>query len=190
MSDLLTWVKREPLDLDVWDIHDIIESALLSAGAALSGVRVEKRFSGDVPGIICDAQALSEAFLNIVLNGAEAMAAGGALTVRTARDGEARVRVEFEDTGGGVKAEPRERIFQFGFTTKPSGSGLGLCQAARAVDEHGGSISVEDAARGARFVVTLPLAARSGDTMRDMGLKGDLSEDISRLAGAAGAEAV
>jgi signal transduction histidine kinase len=182
MSDLLSWVRREPLELDVWDIHDVIESALVSVGGALARVKVEKAFDSQVPGIICDAQALSEAFLNIVLNAVEAMPGGGTLTIRTSRGDRDRVMVEFEDTGGGIRANPPEKIFQFAFTTKPGGNGLGLCQAARTIDEHGGSIRAENGSLGARFVVSLPFAAKIGESVRDMGLRPDLSEDVSRLA--------
>jgi len=182
MSDLLSWVRREPLELDVWDIHDVIESALVSVGGALARVKIEKVFNTEVPGIICDAQALSEAFLNIILNAVEAMPGGGTLMIRTGRDAGNRLTVEFEDTGGGIKANPPEKVFQFAFTTKPGGNGLGLCQAARTIDEHGGSIRAANGARGARFVVSLPFAAKTGESVRDIGLRPDLSEDVSCLA--------
>ena len=186
MSDLLSWVKREPLDLDVWDIHDVIESALMQLAAALAKTRVEKSYSGDVPAVICDAQAISEAFLNVMLNAAEAMPRGGTLTIRTALSGPGSVRVEIEDTGGGIKAGPREKVFQFGFTTKPGGSGLGLSQAARAIEDHGGSIRAEDGRQGARFVIALPVAAQPGESMRDMGLRPELSEELPGLDGRGG----
>lgn len=192
MSELLSFVKREPLELDVWDIHDIIESALFSAGGSLERMAVEKRFSADVPGLVCDAHALSEAFLNIILNAAEAMPDGGALAVRTSRclvqndgvrgAGVEAVRVEFEDTGGGVKADPPEKVFQFAFTTKPGGTGLGLCQASRAVGEHGGAVAVRNTARGACFTITLPLAPPVGETMRDISLRDDFCEELALLS--------
>jgi len=179
MSELLSFVRRDPLELDVWDIHDIIEMALLRAADALCDVKVEKRFAADIPALVCDAQSLNEAFINIILNAAEAMPGGGALRVATARDGCDRVRVEFEDTGGGIEADPPEKVFQFGFTTRAGGTGLGLCQAARAVEEHGGAVTAENVAGGARFVVELPLSARVGERIQDIGLRPDLSDDIS-----------
>ena len=181
MSEMLSFVKREPLDLDVWDIHNIIDTALLSTSDALAGVQVQKHYGADIPGVVCDAQDISEAFLNIVLNAAEAMGKGGVLTIRTGWDGHDTVRVEFEDTGGGVKADPPEKVFQFAFTTRPGGTGLGLCQASRTVEEHGGRILVEDGARGARFAVELPLRAATGERIQEIGLRPDLCEDIGLL---------
>ena len=98
-----------------------------------------------------------------------------------------KVRVEFEDTGGGIKASPPAKVFQFAFTTKANGTGLGLCQAARAVADHTGTISVENGPLGARFIIMLPFAPRIGESMQDIGLKIDLSEDISDLTFAASA---
>ena len=181
MSELLMFVKREPLELDVWGVSDVIESALVSAGDALAAVRVERAYAPDLPDIVCDAHALGEVFLNIILNAAEAMPQGGALFVRTGGDAQGRVRIEFEDTGGGIKVDPPSKIFRFAFTTKPNGTGLGLCQATRTVHEHDGTIAVEDGARGARFVITLPFSPRVGESMQDIGLRADLSEDSSGL---------
>ena len=91
------------------------------------------------------------------------------------------LRVEFEDTGGGVKAAPPEKIFQFAFTTKPGGNGLGLCQVSRAVEEHGGTIFVEKGAHGALFAIQLPLRAALGESIHDIGLRPELSEEVSLL---------
>ncbi len=179
MSELLSCVRRDPLELDLWDVHDIIEMALLRAAEALATVEVQKVFGADVPGLICDAESLNEAFLNIILNAAEAMGQGGTLTVRTRWDGGSSVRVEFEDTGGGIRAEPLEKVFQFAFTTRAGGTGLGLCQAKRAVEEHRGAISARNVARGAILVVELPLAAAAAERIQETGLRPDLSDDIS-----------
>ena len=179
MSELLSFVRRDPLELDVWDVHDGIEMALLRAADALSDVKVEKRFAPDIPALVCDAQSLNEAFITIILNAAEARPGGGVLRVVTARDVCDGVCVAFEDTGGGIEADPTEKVFQFAFTTRARGTGLGLCQAARAVEEHGGVITAENAGGGARFVVALPLSARAGERIQDIGLRPDLSDDIS-----------
>jgi signal transduction histidine kinase len=190
MGELLNFVRRDPLELDVWDMHDVIENALLQAGERLIGVKVVKEFDSRLPGAVCDAHVLSEAFLNVIMNAAEVMSGGGTLTIRTSREGPAAVRVEFEDTGGGVQAKPPERIFQFAFTTKPNGNGLGLCQTVRAAEEHGGCVMLERGREGACFAVVLPLTARIGERIQDIGLKPDLSDDVKLpfvgMAGAAG----
>jgi len=179
MSELLSFVRREPLELDVWDIHDIIEMSLLRAADVLDGINVRKHFGADIPGLVCDGQGLNEAFLNIILNAAEAMPDGGTLTVRTWWDGRGDVRIDFEDTGGGVAVDPPEKVFQFAFTTRPGGTGLGLCQVQRAIEEHGGAISARRGEAGALFVVELPLAAKARERIQEIGLRPDLSDDLS-----------
>jgi signal transduction histidine kinase len=97
--------------------------------------------------------------MNLLLNAAEAMPAGGAVRVeiRPAAGDEA-VELTVSDTGPGISPELQERVFEPFFTTK-RGTGLGLAVCRSVVERHRGRIHVENAAgAGARFVVTLPSA--------------------------------
>ncbi|MDD5563078.1 MAG: PAS domain S-box protein [Thermoanaerobaculaceae bacterium] len=107
-----------------------------------------------------DRGQIEQVVANLALNAAEAMPDGGALTVRTGRDGD-RVWLEVEDTGPGIPAAIRDRIFEPFFTTKPAGrgTGLGLPVVLGIVTSHDGTIAVHGGAgKGARFRILLPAA--------------------------------
>jgi len=96
--------------------------------------------------------------MNLVLNACEAMKQGGKLSVTLRRKGEsAEIRVA--DTGHGIAPEHCRRIFELFFTTRPSGSGLGLATAFRIVQIHNGSLDFEsEPGKGTTFILELPLA--------------------------------
>jgi two-component system, LuxR family, sensor kinase FixL len=130
---------------------------LLGGDPALKGIAV--RVEGGAPPVRADAELLKIVFQNLLVNGAQAMHGQGAIVV-TLEPVDGVCRVTFADTGPGIPAEVRERIFTPFFTTKARGTGLGLPTAKRIVDAHGGSISVTCPPEGGTTVeLTLPLAA-------------------------------
>lgn len=104
-----------------------------------------------------DADLLKQAMLNLMINAIDAMADGGELIIRmSASAGEALIEVI--DTGTGIAPEDLARIFQVYYSTKKSGSGLGLPTTRRIIREHGGALNVEsDVGKGTRFTIVLPL---------------------------------
>lgn len=106
---------------------------------------------------------LNQVWTNLILNACEAMGSQGTLTLRGGRDPDGSAWVRVQDTGPGVPAELRERIFESGFTTKKPGDagkgglGLGLAIARTIVEQHGGQLTVDNAlGGGAVFTVRLP----------------------------------
>jgi signal transduction histidine kinase len=112
----------------------------------------------DGPEIQGDANLLSGALLNVMLNAGEASPAGGVVQVDLARN-DTSVSVRVRDTGPGIPPDARERVFEPFYTTTASGTGLGLALAQRTVEEHGGTIRAEDVEPGASCVIELPLVA-------------------------------
>ena len=109
--------------------------------------------------IKADHDLLKQALLNIVINGCQVMPDGGKLTLETAREN-GHILIAITDQGPGIKAEVRDKIFNLYYTTKPTGSGIGLAQAFRAVQLHNGRISVKsEPGRGASFEILLPVVA-------------------------------
>lgn len=110
-------------------------------------------------GIEGDEDQLRQVFTNLVVNGLQAMEAGGTLTVTTAADLDNNYfSVAISDGGVGISADIKEKLFTPFFTTKPSGTGLGLAVSYGIVKDHGGDIRVENGAeQGATFIVILPL---------------------------------
>jgi signal transduction histidine kinase len=110
--------------------------------------------------VLLDREAFHGALLNLVLNAQQAMPNGGQLVLRTfpVVDG---VALDLIDNGCGMNADTREHIFEAFYSTKPSGSGLGLPTARKIIEAHGGRIGVEsEPGRGTRFTIQLPVPAR------------------------------
>jgi signal transduction histidine kinase len=160
LNDFLRFAGRHPLHLVPVSPNAVIDELLDLIGpeARQKKIEVRKELDPAVPAVPLDANLLKQALVNILRNAQEAMPKGGALTVQTHRNRE-HVHLSVADTGPGVPPEIRDKIFEAYFTTKTSGSGLGLPTAKRIVEEHNGAIAVEDAAGGgARFTIRLPLA--------------------------------
>jgi signal transduction histidine kinase len=142
-------------------VRDI--ATLLEPDAARRSVRV--RFSSNRDSIpVCgDQDFLKEAILNIVTNGVEAMPDGGELLIRV-EERQDRCRITITDTGVGIPAAERERIFELYFSTKKGGSGLGLPMAYRTVELHGGSLDVNsEPGKGTSFRLELPVTVHEPD---------------------------
>jgi signal transduction histidine kinase len=120
-------------------------------------ILVEVELRKDLPLIEVDRNQLKQAFYNVIKNAFQAMKSGGLLRIRTNVD-DSFVTVSFIDTGGGISPENMSKIFEPYFTTKASGSGLGLLIVRRIVREHGGEIDLaSDQGRGLTLTIRLPL---------------------------------
>ncbi len=119
-------------------------------------ILVEQELRSDLPLVEVDRNQLKQAFYNVIKNSFQAMKSGGLLRIRTDMD-DAFVTISFADTGGGITPENMSKIFEPYFTTKASGSGLGLLIVRRIVREHGGEIDLaSDEGRGLTLTIRLP----------------------------------
>jgi len=117
---------------------------------------VESELRSDLPLVQIDRDQMKQAFYNIIKNSFEAMKRRGILRIRTDMD-DTHVRVSFADNGGGMSAEALSRVFEPYYTTKSSGSGLGLLIVRRIVREHGGELAIESAeSKGLTLTIRLP----------------------------------
>lgn len=117
---------------------------------------VEEELRPDLPMIELDRDQVKQAFYNVIKNSFEAMKRRGILRIRTDMDA-THVLISFTDNGGGISAENLSRIFEPYFTTKSSGSGLGLLIVRRIVREHGGEMAIESSeGRGLTLTLRLP----------------------------------
>ncbi|RMG19301.1 MAG: HAMP domain-containing protein [Deltaproteobacteria bacterium] len=129
------------------------------------GITLHTEIAGDLPRVRIDPNQLRRGLYNLLRNAREAMPGGGEIWLRVRAAGD-RLRMEVEDTGPGIDEADQEHIFDPFFSTKEGGTGLGLSLTAQIVEEHGGRIRCEHGARGARFVVELPLEPADGDEHR------------------------
>jgi signal transduction histidine kinase len=140
------------------NINTIVEEAVrfFSPEIEARDIVVEQELRSDLPLLELDREQMKQAFYNVIKNGFEAMKRHGVLRIRTDRD-DTHVLVTFTDTGSGISAENLSRVFEPYFTTKPSGTGLGLLIVRRIVREHGGELSVESSdGKGLTLAIRLP----------------------------------
>lgn len=146
--------RREPLDL-----NDLLRSTV---PLYLEGTEIEIRWNLDetLADVAGDRDLLRRALGNLIKNGCEAMNGAGSFTIESGREREERAFVRIADSGPGVSDNERNRIFSPYFTTKSSGSGLGLPLVERIVHDLDGDIALlEEDGFGAVFRIELPLAA-------------------------------
>jgi signal transduction histidine kinase len=140
------------------EIEAIVRDAFTLAEPQARENHVELRFAADgaLPRLRLDRDLMKQALLNLILNGCQAMTAGGELLVKP-RVLPERVEFDITDHGGGIPPEARPKIFSLCFTTKPGGTGVGLAMAYRIVQLHNGSIDFEsEVGRGTTFRISLP----------------------------------
>jgi len=117
---------------------------------------VEQELQSDLPLLQLDRDQMNQAVYNVIKNSLQAVERRGILRIRTDMD-ESHVLVSFTDTGGGISAENLSRIFEPYFTTKTTGTGLGLLIVRRIVREHGGELSIESSeGKGLTLTIRLP----------------------------------
>ncbi|MBA3451827.1 MAG: HAMP domain-containing protein [Deltaproteobacteria bacterium] len=146
-------VAHEPVNPMVAALASFVREDLAGKKVALS-----TELSSDDPIGLIDAGQIRQCLINLVRNASEAVAAkgGGRVTLRTRRDGD-RVAIEVEDDGVGIPADVLPRLFDPFFSTKDSGSGLGLALTQQIVRDHGGDLDVSSVVgRGTTFTVRVP----------------------------------
>ena len=131
---------------------------LAEADLRASGASVERDFTSDLPLVPLDRARILQALLNTIRNGAQAMPDGGAICVSTRQTSPASVSISVRDGGVGISGKALKQVFDPFFSTKVSGSGLGLAVTKRIIAEHRGHIDVEsEEGVGTTFTFTFPL---------------------------------
>ena len=161
VGNLLSFARQQRKALRRVAIDRSLEEILRQVGhqVQLEGIELRRAFSMGATEIEGDENQLRQVFTNLIVNAVQAMENGGTLTVRTDCNGEeGTCRVEIGDTGSGIPPEQINDIFTPFFTTKSSGTGLGLSVSYGIVENHGGTITVTSKeCEGSQFIVTLPL---------------------------------
>lgn len=158
VTQFLRAIRPAPLQRTPHDLNSLVRDAAEFLGPELKSrnILLELDLTPGLPILEVDQDQLKQAFYNIVKNASEAMKQGGLLKIRTGADNE-WVNIRFADTGGGMTQEAMARIFEPYFTTKQSGSGLGLMITQRIVRAHGGEVVIEsDPGNGLKITIRLP----------------------------------
>ncbi|HKH99950.1 MAG TPA: ATP-binding protein [Candidatus Sulfotelmatobacter sp.] len=147
------------------DINDVIENALSMFNDRLDGIGLHKSLAADLPKVMADSEAIKRAVANLVDNAAEAVQDSMVREIQistTLVASHDAVEITVADTGHGVTRELKEKLFLPYFSTKKRGTGLGLAIVSRIVEDHHGSIRVEENHPvGTRFIVELPVVPES-----------------------------
>ncbi len=196
---LVDFTRPRDLHLEDVDLRKILESvaALAAPDAARHGVRLVQQLpspelakpelsnrelsSRELPNedvshgddalmVRADSDLMKQAILNLVINGVQAMTAGGTLTLKARRDGET-ILAEVLDQGCGIPPEAQEKIFELYFTTKgdKGGSGIGLAQTYQIMQWHYGSVEFDSiVGAGTTFRLRLPAAAAKPESREEI----------------------
>jgi two-component system NtrC family sensor kinase len=179
VTELLDFARPSDPKLELENINTILDGMILlvSTEAKKKKINIIKNYASDLPPIQMDREQIKQVFLNILINGIQATSENGKITVKTRSfmkpGGEPYVQIEFADTGCGIPEEHLEDIFNPFFTTKSTGSGLGLSISNQIVQDHSGYIDVESQLdKGSSFSVNLPVRQEHPKRRR-----GDLEQD-------------
>jgi two-component system nitrogen regulation sensor histidine kinase NtrY len=139
-------------------LHALLNETLAIYDGLLASVEFEKHYDNGVSQVRVDPEQMKRVMINLIDNAIEAMGRQGRIVIETGRDvSNSLVRVVVADTGPGIPAAERDKLFLPYYSTKGRGSGLGLAIVRRIVAEHGGSIDVTDnVPTGTRFIIELP----------------------------------
>jgi signal transduction histidine kinase len=172
----LSLARMRPLARETCSVHAVLERAVAAVRPQLEGqeIVIDQDLQAASDTVLGDAEALKGVFLNLLLNAAEAMPDGGELrisseVVRGQENGTRIIRVEVADEGPGVRPEVADKIFEPFFSTKGQGTGFGLPLALSTVEDHGGTLRLEESVpegSGAVFVVELPLVGAEEESRK------------------------
>ena len=161
ITDFLKYSRPSALELEPLDLRVQAEDALrvIAGQAAERGVGTILEEQGKVPVVVADKDSLRSVFTNLLINSLEAIdGGGGTVEIKLMAEKPTRARVEISDTGRGIAAADIAKVFEPYYSTKETGTGLGLAIVKKAIDDHGGSISVSSKeGSGTTFTIILPV---------------------------------
>ena len=159
IEQFLTLSRPFQLNVTVSSLGELLNHlvTLLKEEASSQGIHLQAEINPNLPLIKMDDEKLTQALINIMKNGMQAMDRGGILRIESnpLKD---RVEVTISDSGSGIPPQQMEKIFDYYYTTKEKGVGLGLPIAHRIIEAHGGQLRVESrVGYGTKVIVTLPI---------------------------------
>ena len=156
INDFLRYARQKPPEPKPTSPEMLVTGSLWQwkAQGGHERIAVATHFALGLPDLSVDPDQVKEALVNLFINAREAMPTGGRLIVAANHDAEGRITIEVEDSGGGIDPSHLGRIFEPFFTTKEYGTGLGLTNVKRLIEDNGGTITV-DSEPGQRTRFTL-----------------------------------
>jgi nitrogen-specific signal transduction histidine kinase len=159
LKDFLDFNRLPPLKFESVQINDVLDSVvrLLGPDAQMKNARIETRYQKTLPLLKIDVSQFSLAISNLLVNSIQAVSEKGEIHVLT-RGSKKNVFIIVQDNGVGISKEHLPKIFDFMFSTKPTGSGLGLSTTKKIISDHHGEISVKsEVNKGTVFRIRIPV---------------------------------
>ena len=159
LNDFLRFARGQKLELKDHDMNEILDEVadFVTPEIKQKKILILKSYDADLPQCRLDSNLIKQAILNIIINAEQAMENGGELMIRTSKD-KKYIQIDITDTGPGIPKDIIDKIFQVYFSTKKTGTGLGLPTAKRIIEDHRGTISVQsEEGKGTNFSIRLPI---------------------------------
>ena len=159
LNDFLRFARGQKLELGEHDINEILDEVIdfVTPEMKQKKISILKSYETNLPLCRIDSNLIKQAILNIIINAEQAIENGGELMIRTSRD-KKNIQIDITDTGTGIPKGIIDKIFQVYFSTKKTGTGLGLPTTKRIIEEHKGTISVQSKeGKGTNFTIKLPI---------------------------------
>jgi signal transduction histidine kinase len=159
LTDILYFAKPAVPNCTSVNLNETVENILeiLAVEIEEGNIRVEKHLDTNIPTLSLDQNQIRRVIINLIKNAIQAMPKGGTINVATVIENQ-WLHVEVADTGIGISDEDIDKLFDAFFSSKSTGSGLGLTVSAQIINNHGGTIEVKRREhQGASFIIRLPL---------------------------------
>jgi signal transduction histidine kinase len=170
-NDFLRFARIKDLHRVNTDLGRVLEEMIdfFAPTARVANIEIKLYVPADLPAVLLDRDLFKQALLNLMLNAEQAMSGGGELTIQAVLERDT-VCVSLIDTGKGMPADVQAKIFQPFFSTKTTGSGLGLATTKKIIEAHGGVIEVQsEVGRGTKFTIRLPVPEAAASPRADAG---------------------
>jgi two-component system, NtrC family, sensor histidine kinase HydH len=178
LDNILSFSKQHLLCIREYQLEDVLERVLTLEGEKLqqAEISLQLNLTENLPQMQGDSEQLEQVFINLISNARQAMPTGGTLQISSQNcrlRGEPAVKVEIQDSGGGIPPKMMRNIFNPFFTTKEEGTGLGLPISHRIIEHHQGEIGAINTDSGACFNIILParLNSRTADPIGQQGFE-------------------
>ena len=156
VTNILLYTKDIQPERQEFPIEELVNQAENIAMKTIVKKHVTIAKQVDAVGINADFELLKQCLANILINAAQAVDMNGKIDIRAGRENNAVV-VRIKDNGCGIPPEMKDKIFKPFFTTKNTGTGLGLAMVKRVIEAHSGHIYFESGGGGTEFIIELPL---------------------------------
>ena len=163
LKDFLDFNRLPPPKFEWVQLNEVLDSIVrfLGPDAQMKNARIETHFQKKLPLLNLDVSQINLAISNLLINSIQAVSEKGEIHLST-RGSKKNVFIVIEDNGCGISKEHLARIFDFMFSTKPMGSGLGLSIAKKIISDHHGEVFVKsEVNKGSVFRIRIPISQRA-----------------------------